>query len=87
MSASVLKCPYYYILFYVYLYVSVDRNVTLIYYSMYIYRCTLRWSEIYVFSKIDIHWLRLIRGSINKYKSEVLFKTDTCKLLRYQLEV
>ena len=41
MSASVRKCPYYYIIFYVNLYVSVDRNVTLIYYSMYIYTCPL----------------------------------------------
>ena len=41
LSVSVRKCPYYYILFYVYLYVSVDRNVTLIYYSIYIYTCPL----------------------------------------------
>ena len=41
---NVRKCPYYYILFYVYLYVSdrhSDRNVTLIYYSTYIYTCPL----------------------------------------------
>ena len=48
---------------------------------------TLRWSEIYVFSKIDIDWLRLIRGSTYKYKSQVFFKTNTCKVLRYHLEV
>ena len=47
----------------------------------------VRWSENYIFSKIDMDWLRLIRGSTYKYKSEVLFKTDACKVLRYHLEV
>ena len=48
-------------------------------------RRTLRWSESYTFSKINIDWLRLIRGSTYKYNSEVLFKTDTCKVLRNHL--
>ena len=48
---------------------------------------TLRWSEYLCISKIDIDWVRLIRGSTYKYKSEVLFKTDTCKVLHNHIEV
>ena len=58
---------------YVYLYTNTMPGYHTLSYEP---RCThaLRWSENYIFSKIDIDWLRLIRESTYKYKSEFCLK-------------